>query len=68
MGALLLSGETSYLKDWDPLDVIGLTKTKEEQLILLQSKEMDNKIGPYCSGLTYYEIEQLDRFNDKRFR
>lgn len=68
MGALLLSGETTHLKDWDTLDVIGIVRTNEEQSIVLQLNDWDNKVGQYCNGYTYYEIEQLNRFNDKRFK
>jgi len=34
-------------------------KDLKEEAARIQEYEYDNKIGPYCDGLTYLEIEQI---------
>lgn len=60
MKNLLLSGKTATTLEWDVLDVIGISKTREQQSLELQQYDWDNTIGPYCDGMTYLEIEQLN--------
>lgn len=60
MKNLLLSGKTATTSEWDVLDVIGISKTREQQSLELQQYDWDNTIGPYCNGMTYLEIEQLN--------
>jgi hypothetical protein len=63
MGVLLLSEDNVVVSDWN-LDEIIIESKKKSLERLLQYNE-DNTIGPYCNGLTYLEIEQLDRrFNN----
>jgi hypothetical protein len=63
MGVLLLSGDTSKLTDWDFQEFVPLTQTQSIERLLQYNQ--DNTIGPCCNGLTYLEIEQLDRrFNN----
>ena len=63
MGILLVSGETSKLTDWDFEEFVPLTQTQSIERLLQYNQ--DNTIGPCCNGLTYLEIEQLDRrFNN----
>ncbi len=56
---LFISGTTNSLSEWDVENIISnqsLTDT-----IRLSEYQMDNTVGPYCDGLTYYQIEQLNR-------
>jgi hypothetical protein len=63
MGILLVSGDTSKLTDWDFEEFVPLTQTQSIERLL--QYDNDNTIGPCCNGLTYLEIEQLDRrFNN----
>jgi hypothetical protein len=60
MKNLLLSGRTATTSEWDILDVIGISKTREQQSLEIQQYNWDNKIGPQCDGMTYLEIEQFN--------
>lgn len=60
MNNLLLSGKTSTISEWDIQDILGTSYTREEQSIFMDLNHLDNTIGPYCNGMTYYEIEQLN--------
>ncbi len=60
MKNLLLSGRTATTLEWDILDVIGISKTREQQSLEIQQYNWDNKIGPKCDGMTYLEIEQFN--------
>jgi hypothetical protein len=63
MGILLLSGDTTKLTEWNFDDIVHINK--QSPIDRLIQYEEDNTIGPYCNGLTYLEIEQLDkRFNN----
>lgn len=65
MGVLLLTGETSQIQEWDINDIIGLNKTRERLSLELQEYDLNNKIGPYCNGFTYLEIEEINnQFNN----
>lgn len=58
---LLLTGETSTLQQWDIKDILGLTyKSNKEEAERITQSEWDETIGPYCNGMTYLEIEQLN--------
>lgn len=59
MKTLLISGNT--LEEWDVNDVIGRMDTRSEMLERIIQYELDNKVGPYCEGFTYYQLEQMDR-------
>ena len=58
---LLLSGETSTFQDWNIKDILDLRyKSTKEEAERIKQYEWDETIGPYCNGLTYLEIEQLN--------
>jgi len=41
----------------------------KDEAARIQEYETDNKIGPYCDGLTYLEIEQIyASFNNIKLR
>lgn len=59
MNTLLISGET--LQEWNVSEILtNKLKPKEWEIETLIQYELDNTIGPYCEGLTYLEIEQLN--------
>lgn len=63
MGVLLLSDDTVKVSEWN-LDEI-IVETNRNSIDRIQQYDWDNTVGPYCHGLTYLEIEQLDRrFNN----
>jgi hypothetical protein len=55
---LLISGNTNDLLGWDVQEIFSESKT--DARIALTEYQMDNTIGPYCDGLTYSQIEQLN--------
>jgi hypothetical protein len=59
MNTLLISGET--IQSWDIESVLtNKVKSKNQLISEMIQYEYDNTIGPYCEGLTYLEIEQLN--------
>ena len=65
MTNLLISGETSDREPWCIDDILSTTNSKynnytKNQFDRIIDYENDNTIGPYCNGMTYYEIEQLN--------
>ena len=60
MKALLISGNT--LQEWNISEILTneITTTKSKDVDTLVQYELDNKIGQYCNGMTYLEIEQLN--------
>jgi hypothetical protein len=59
MNTLLISGET--IQSWDIESVLtNKVKSKNQLITEMIEYEWDNTIGPYCEGLTYLEIEQLN--------
>ena len=59
MNTLLISGET--LQEWNVSEILtNKVKSKELEIETLLQYQLDNTIGPYCDGLTYLEIEQLN--------
>ena len=59
MNTLLISGET--LQEWNVSEILtNKVKPKEWEIETLIQYELDNTVGPYCEGLTYLEIEQLN--------
>lgn len=60
MKALLISGNT--LQEWNINDILvdEIKTSKSKDIDTLIQHEWDNKIGQYCNGMTYLQIEQLD--------
>ena len=59
MNTLLISGET--LQEWNVSEILtDKGKSKDQLITEMIQYEYDNTIGPYCDGLTYLEIEQLN--------
>ncbi len=59
MNTLLISGET--LQEWNVSEILtDKVKSKNQLITEMVQYEYDNTIGPYCDGLTYLEIEQLN--------
>lgn len=59
MNTLLISGNT--LQEWDVEQILtNKVKSKNQLITEMVDYEWDNTIGPYCDGLTYLEIEQLN--------
>jgi len=59
MKNLLISGNT--LQEWDVEQILtNKVKSKNQLITEMVQYEYDNTIGPYCDGLTYLEIEQLN--------
>lgn len=59
MNTLLISGET--LQEWNVSEILtNKVKSKELEIETLLQYQLDNTTGPYCDGLTYLEIEQLN--------
>jgi hypothetical protein len=54
----LTEQEYNLLFKNEPNDTWKFNDLKEEAE-RIQEYEYDNKIGPYCDGLTYLEIEQI---------
>jgi len=61
MKNLLISGNT--LQEWDIEEVLTNKVKSKDQLIcdMIQS-DWDNTIGPYCEGLTYLQLEQINTY------
>jgi hypothetical protein len=59
MNTLLISGET--LQEWNVEQILtNKVKSKNQLITEMVQYEYDNTIGPYCEGLTYLQIEQLN--------
>jgi hypothetical protein len=59
MNTLLISGNT--LQEWNVDEILtDKVKSKDQLITEMIQYEYDNTIGPYCDGLTYLEIEQLN--------
>ena len=54
----LTEQEYNLLFKNEPNDSWKFNDLKEEAY-RIQEYETDNKVGPYCDGLTYLEIEQI---------
>ena len=59
MKNLLLTGNTHDMIEWDVQSVFS--ETKLDPKITLAEYEMDNTVGTYCDGLSYYQVELLNR-------
>ena len=61
MSNLLISGNT--LEGWDLNEILSeaIISSKSRDIERMEQYHWENKIGPYCQGMTYYEIEQLER-------
>ena len=61
MKNLLISGNT--LQEWNVSEILfdAIRTSLKEDIERIEHYHWQNKIGPYCQGMTYYEIEQLDR-------
>ena len=61
MKNLLISGNT--LQEWNVSEILSdaIRTSLKEDIERIEHYHWQNKIGPYCQGMTYYEIEQLDR-------
>ena len=61
MKNLLISGNT--LQEWNVSEILSdaIRTSLKEDIQRIEHYHWQNKIGPYCQGMTYYEIEQLDR-------
>ena len=65
MKTLLISGNT--LQEWNLEDILLPEKTNDFLIERMLREDDDNTIGPYCNGMTYLEIQQLDnQFNNFR--
>ncbi len=59
MNTLLISGNT--LEEWDIDQILkDRVKTKDQLISQMLEYEWENKVGPYCNGMTYLEIEQFN--------
>mgnify|MGYP003339606535 CR=1 FL=1 len=59
MKTLLISGNT--LQEWNVEEILtDRVKSKDRTICDMLQYEYDNKIGPYCNGMTYLEIEQFN--------
>jgi hypothetical protein len=60
MKALLISGNT--LQEWNINEILvdDVKTTKSKDVDTLIQYELDNKVGQYCNGMTYLQIEQLN--------
>jgi hypothetical protein len=61
MKNLLISGNT--LQEWDIEEVLtNKVKSKDQIICDMIQSDWDNTVGPYCEGLTYLEIEQINTY------
>ena len=62
MKNLLISGNT--LQEWDIEEVLtNRVKSKDQQICDMIHHDWDTSVGPYCEGLTYLQIEQINTYN-----
>jgi hypothetical protein len=59
MNTLLISGNTMDLLDWDIQEIFS--ESNLDPRITLAEYQMDNTVGMCCDGLTYYQVELLNR-------
>jgi hypothetical protein len=61
MKNLLISGNT--LQEWDIEEVLtNKVKSKDQIICDMIQSDWDNTIGPYCEGLTYLQLEQINTY------
>jgi hypothetical protein len=61
MKTLLISGNT--LQEWDIEEVLtNKVKSKDQTICDMIQSDWDNTIGPYCEGLTYLQLEQINTY------
>ncbi len=61
MKNLLISGNT--LQEWDVEEVLtNKVKSKDQIICDMIQSDWDNTIGPYCEGLTYLQLEQINTY------
>jgi hypothetical protein len=61
MKTLLISGNT--LQEWDVEQVLtNKVKSKDQTICDMIQSDWDNTIGPYCEGLTYLQLEQINTY------
>lgn len=61
MKTLLISGNT--LQEWDVEEVLtNKVKSKDQIICDMIQSDWDNTIGPYCEGLTYLQLEQINTY------
>jgi hypothetical protein len=59
MKNLLISGDTT--QEWDIDKILSVkTKSKDQTICDMIQNDWDNTVGPYCNGLTYLQIEQIN--------
>jgi len=63
MKTLLISGNT--LQEWDIEEALtNKVKSKDQQICDMLQNDWDNTVGPYCEGLTYLQLEQINTYNN----
>ena len=61
MKNLLISGNT--LQEWDVEEVLtNKVKSKDQIICDMIQSDWDNTVGPYCEGLTYLQLEQINTY------
>jgi len=61
MKNLLISGNT--LQEWDIEEVLtNKVKSKDQIICDMIQSDWDNTVGPYCEGLTYLQLEQINTY------
>lgn len=59
MKNLIISATTNSLIDWDIEEIISNQPLTDS--IRIAEYQWDNTVGMCCDGLTYYQIEELNR-------
>jgi hypothetical protein len=61
MKTLLISGNT--LQEWDIEEALtNKVKSKDQIICDMIQSDWDNTVGPYCEGLTYLQLEQINTY------
>jgi hypothetical protein len=61
MKTLLISGNT--LQEWDIEEALtNKVKSKDQTICDMIQSDWDNTVGPYCEGLTYLQLEQINTY------
>jgi hypothetical protein len=63
MKALLISGGTLQQTSWDIEDILNdIPQSTKDDIDRIQQYEWDSRVGQYTQGMTYYEVEQLNKY------
>lgn len=63
MKALLISGGTLQQTGWDIEDILNdIPQSTKDAVERIYQYEWDNTIGRCTQDMTYYEVEQLNRY------